>query len=127
MNKIKFSHNYDKMPFHKEDSFEATLLDVFLAETSELSKQFIEYDTQYSEKDYVGVQSDLSGNTFIPTKTKSYPLPNGKVLVLLLWSWGEISKHVWTTIRRWTPEKEAYYRSIRGQTVEIVIESKANI
>jgi len=103
MNKIKFSHTYTKMPFDIENT---KILEVFITELKNLSPEFIEYDTQIEGK---------GGN---------YPLPKGKLIVLLLSSLQDDSMawQQWTTIRRWTPDKEKYYRGIRGQRVEIVIE-----
>jgi hypothetical protein len=48
----------------------------------------------------------------------NYPLPSGKVLVLLLQA---ESGEVWTTIRRWTPDKEQYYRGLRGMRLAVVV------
>ena len=106
MNKIKFSHEYCKMPIPlppKEHIDHAKLLEVFISDKKELHESFINYDTR--------IKTDYR-------KKEYYPLPNGKLIILLLCTDVEI----WTTIRRWTPEKEKYYRSIRGQNVEIVIE-----
>jgi len=102
MNKIKFSHLYTKMPFDREKT---QLLEVLIADKKELSKEFIRHDTHIDE----------SGE---------YQLPEGKLIVLILLSLQEDSMawEQWTTVRRWTPEKEKYYRSLRGQNVEIVIE-----
>jgi len=99
MNQIKFSHHYTKMP---RDISNTELIEVLISDTSELHGSFVNYDTFYS-------------NGF-------YPLPKGKILILLLWSICETEKNqLWTTIRRWTPEKEKYYRSIRGKRIGVVI------
>ena len=105
MNKIKFSHEYTKMPVSYNPTF---LMDVLTTTTDQLSKEFISYDTTYM--DFKGLIPEI----------KNYMLPKGKIIILILLS--DSTKRLWTTIRRWTPEKEAYYRSIRGQQVEIVIE-----
>lgn len=76
---------------------------VFVVDIKELSQHFLDWDTSYAEEG----------------KTKHYDLPKGKVLVLLIVSGGMM---IWTTIRRFTPEKERYYRSIVGQEVQIIIE-----
>jgi len=110
MNKIKFSHEYTKMPVSYNPAF---LMEVLSTTTEDLSKEFVSYDTTYM--DFDGLIPEI----------KNYPLPKGKILVLLLLS--DATKRLWTTIRRWTPEKEAYYRRMRGEQVEIVIEPKANI
>lgn len=109
---IKFSHEYDKLPIA---DLSACLLDVLVIDRKELHESFIEYDTRYLEWVYVG-------HIRIP-KVKNYPLPSGKVLVLLLLSKNQ--KRLFTTIRRWTPEKEKYYRNLRGQEVKIEIARRA--
>lgn len=86
---IKFSHRYRKMP---PDPNPSRLLGVLVANRATLHSAFVEYDTAI-----IG-----GGN---------YPLPSGKVLVLLLQA---ESGELWTTIRRWTPDKEQYYRGLRG-------------
>jgi len=95
MRKIKFSHEYTKMP---EDFEESALLEVFTTDRSDLCPEFVEYDTAIVN----------AGN---------YPLPKGKLLVLLLQT-----KHfeLWTTIRRWTAEKEQYYRGLRGEFIHCI-------
>lgn len=104
MNKIKFSHEYAKMPGNIQFK-ETTLLEVFKIDVNELSGFFRVYDTLIKGK-----------NPFY--KESHYQLPAGVVLVLILRTDGML----WTTIRRWTTEKEAYYRSIRGEQIEIVIQ-----
>lgn len=100
MAKIKFSHRYQKMPHGCERS---QLLEVLVADKKDLSERFIRYDTFY-------------GKGF-------YELPNGKLLILLLRSLSDrFPDALWTTVRRWTPEKEAYYRRMRGEIFDIVIE-----
>lgn len=115
MNKIKFSHKYKKFPSLYSNLCyidKTILLEVIKTNSAVLHKEFINYDTE--------IQGD----------GKYYQLPKGNVLILILrtthqieeslWEWSAI----WTTIRRWTPEKEKYYRELRGQQVEIVIEEK---
>lgn len=98
-NKIKFSHRYEKMP----KDFEMTsLMAVFNADTKEFGELFIKYDTLYWGKN----------------STEFYPLPKGKALVLLFLTGSK--GLTWTTIGRWTPQKEKYYQSKIGQDFEIV-------
>lgn len=110
MHKIKFSHKYEKMPlpfFTMDENRTIThLIEVLVTDTKELSTDFITYDTAIAEG---------GGNQF-------YKLPKGKILILFLLTSHSGSKELWTTIRRWTPEKEAYYRSIHGQQIEVVVE-----
>lgn len=107
MNTIKFSHIYEKMP----EYFEMTsLLAVFTADSKEFHEIFVKYDT------LISILSN-KGNV------EYYQLPKGKVLVLLFMTGSE--PRLWTTIRRWTPEKEKYYRSKIGQDFEIeIVESE---
>lgn len=101
MNKIKFSHKYAKMP---ENISDTRLLEVFKAHYKDLSPFFKVYDTD-----------------------GYYELPKTDLLVLFLVSYepnisGGLNEHPWTTVRSWTPEKEKYYKVMRGEHVEIVIE-----
>lgn len=89
MKKIKFSHNYTKMSC---DTHTSVLLEVFIVDRNDLHDVFVEYDTRIRD----------GGN---------YPLPNGKLLVLLLENG---AGSLWTTIRRWTIDKEKYYMSSIG-------------
>ena len=96
MKSIKFSHIYDKFPPGRGPSM---LLEVFTVDVKDLSSEFLEYDTKI-------------------TGGGRYPLPkNGSHLVLLLYQ--ASTKHLWTTIRRQTPEKEAYYRSLIGSELSM--------
>lgn len=100
--KIKFSHRYDKIPADTILNMGTVLLHVFTIEAKDIGFDFLNYDTIYCEDG----------------KVNRYELPKGKVLVLLLLSGGLM---LWTTIRRWIPQKEKYYQNIVGQPVEIVI------
>ena len=101
MNTIKFSHRYVKMP---DDVTYTRILEVFIANKNDLYKGFVEYDTLIDTTAY-----------------EHYQLPPGKLIVLLLQSASKSSYSLWTTIRRWTQEKEKYYRGIRGQYVNIEV------
>ena len=91
---IRFAHVYSKLP---PDPSPSTLLEVFTVNVDDLHPNFVEYDTRIVD----------GGN---------YPLPVGKVLVLLLQS---ESGALFTTIRRCTPSKREHYRGLRGKMVEI--------
>jgi hypothetical protein len=101
---IKFSHRYSKMAIQTEC---AKLLQVFVIEYSELSKQFIEYDTFYLD----------NGIEF-------YPLPKSKLLVLLFQD-GD-NDYVFTTIRRWTLKKEEYYKSLMGDILNVEVSGNSS-
>jgi len=95
MKSIRFSHIYSKLPANPAPS---VLLEVFVVD-DDLHPGFVNYDTQI-----------LDGG--------KYKLPKGRKLVLLLQT---ADGSVWTTIRRHTPDKESYYRGLRGQKMSIVI------
>jgi len=108
---IKFSAEYEKMP---ADISHTTLLAVLKVKRSQLSPQFLEWDTKFRGKE------------------GSFPLSSAQeVLVLMLLSASEpaISEvsglersRLWTTIRAaWPPEKEGFYRSHVGELVNIEI------
>ncbi len=97
MRVIKFSHFYSKAPPGYSKS---KLLEVFITDRDDLHSEFVEYDTAING----------GGN---------YPLPSGKLIVLLLQA-SQLMR-LWTTTRRWTPEKERYYRGLRGEIVKCEI------
>ena len=100
-NVIKFSHkSYVKFPPEYNPS---TLLQLFVVNAADLSKEFISYDTHYISKN----------GAF-----KQFPLPNGTLIVLLLQS---KDMQLWTTIRRYTAWKYKYYMGKIGETFEIEI------
>jgi hypothetical protein len=99
---IKFSAEYCKMPLEVlAEVSDTTLLAVLKVERSQLSPQFLDWDTKFANH---------PGN---------FPLPAGQeFLVLLLLTAGLL----WTTIRSaWPPKKEEYYRSHVGEIVNIDI------
>jgi hypothetical protein len=102
---IKFSARYEKMP----SSFDGTttqLTAVELVNLEDLDPEFIEKDTAI-----VG-----GGHYKLPKRGKYM------VLQLLTTKSGTRCIHVWQTIRRWTAEKEDYYRSHVGETMNIEIQ-----
>lgn len=109
MSNIKFSHTYEKMPkgLFEVPKAPTSLLAVFVDDTKNFCEFFVKYDTFYSIKE---IEKSETHNFF-------YPLPKGKVIVLLLITHNDL----WTTIRRWTPQKEAYYRGRVGTDFEIII------
>ncbi len=105
---IKFSHPYDKMP---AGYYLSKLLDVLPVKLEDLSQEFLKYDTFIEGDEY-------------------YKLPKkGDYMILMLRSTaikdeaGNIIEpsQLWTTIRRRTPAKEKYYRSLIGQVAECKI------
>ena len=97
---IKFSHRYTKMP----ESFDNTYLgDLELVNLEDLNPEFIKGDTAI-----VG-----GGYYLLPKK--------GKYMILWLFTTDGLAAHRWQTIRRWTPQKEGFYRSHLGERVNIEI------
>ncbi len=95
---IKFTHNYSKFMDLKLP-FNAELLQCFKIHYRDLSRDFKEYDTELNEFPY-----------------DYYKLPKTDLIVLLLRS----GLRIMTTIRRYTPEKWRYYKSLEGEPVRMV-------
>lgn len=108
MKTIKFSEIYEKMPCYSGSPPKyAILLEVFKVKTKELHPRFIEYDTIYFDKEK---------NNF-----SYYQLAEGEVLILLLKSEFSLHQELWTTIRRFTPQKYEYYKNSKGEQFKIDI------
>jgi hypothetical protein len=100
---VKFSHNYFK--FRKvflNDKRQATLLQAFKINSTDLSGEFREYDTRYG--DY---NEDV------------YPLPDGELILLVFKALG--TDRLFTTIRSYNSKKFAWYRDNEGKIFDIVI------
>lgn len=95
MNVIKFSHRYKKMPVVLNPTFVTGLEK---ANYYDLGQKYIEMDTETVDGQF-------------------YPLPKTDLLIIHLYTEGKD----WQTIRRWTPQKEKYYRGLVGHEVEIKI------
>jgi len=102
-NVIKFSKDYRKLPYRGLSN--ARLLLVLKTHYSELSEGFIKYDTEY-----------LDGSGY-------YELPK-TALLLLVFTLNSTFPVIFTTLRRWTPKKEEYYRSKQGELFKIEIKKK---
>jgi len=96
MKEIKFSHNYLKF-IGKKLPLEVELLQCFRIHKKELSEAFIAYDTTY--------------------EGGFYELPDTELIVLLLWIPDDFCL---TTVRRYTPSKWEYYKSLEGKIVKLV-------
>lgn len=56
---------------------------------------------------------------------KHYKLPETDLLVLLFRPYTTIKNSgLFTTIRRWTPEKEKYYQSKTGKIFDVIVQDK---
>ena len=99
MRVIKFSHRYNKLPTNIKSGDEVILLEVLNSRFQDLHPAFIRYDATTD-------------------KGELYPLPKtGSCLVLIFLFKGDI----FTTVRRHTPEKEKYYRGLRGEVLQLEI------
>lgn len=98
MEKIRFSHCYTKLNAQDyapgEPIEEATLLDVSVRDLADLSSEFLAYDTDNG----------------------LYHLDPGKYLLLILKKSGS---HLFTTLRKYTPEKYESLKSKIGNKFEI--------
>jgi len=102
MNKIKFSHTYNKfnrIDFNKEDI--AILMQCFKIHHDELNSVFKNYDTAWSHG----------------AVTEWYELPKSDLIVLLFRH--TATDTVFTTIRRYTPDKFEYYKFKQGDYFQI--------
>ncbi len=109
MREIKFSHEYHKLLGIRYDDINnvATLLEVIDINLEDLSNTMRNYDTCYSENDDI----------------KYYPLPKKGQYLLLIFIMHDtsFSMGVFTTIRRSTPQKREYYKSIIGEPFKVVL------
>lgn len=97
MNTIKFSYQFPKLLGAQNTLIErAKLLQVLMVDLADLSAEFLDFDTFYGK----------------------YPLPKqGKYMLLIFLKPGNCD--VFTTLRRWTPEKERYYTAQVGEVFHI--------
>lgn len=99
MNTITFTHPYPKLFGELGGAVPyARLLDVQEVELSNLSAEFLAYDT-------------ANGAYQLP--------PKGAYLLLIFLKPGGI--HTFTTLRRSTPEKQRYYRDLIGETLTVAV------
>lgn len=100
MNKINFNHSYEKLNVCGD---KAWLLQILRIHYNELSKDMKMYDTKWYGINTVGY----------------YTIPKTDLILLIFQS---IDTHsIFTTIRRWTPNKFKYYKSKEGEIFEIVV------
>jgi hypothetical protein len=103
MPQIKFSHKYQKILNSHNDVIEtAVLLQVIPVNLEDLSKNFLDYDTDNG----------------------TYELPKrGKYLMLIFLKEHEdytTDLNLFTTLRRWTPEKYSYYSENVGLVFRVI-------
>lgn len=98
MKQIKFSHDYYKLPAPYANV--VRLLQVMRVDPKTLSKSFVEYDTEY------------------PPGKQFYELPASECILLFFMAH---RNQLFTTIRRYTPEKWDYYSKSVGEDFTLVI------
>lgn len=109
--KIRFSHKYLKMlDMNREMPKEAILLEVLRANKHDLNSGFIDYDTTYKD--------EKTG------ELEQYELPDHE-LIILVFRHVQFVNIIWTTIRRYTPQKYKYYRDRRQHRFEIILEEES--
>ena len=101
VNKIKFSHDYQKLPLNCNGS-SARLIGVVRVKLYELSNSFLVYDTEFrGETGFYDLGSSFKDGiilTFLPNIGKPF-----------------------TTVRRYTPNKMMYYQNKLGEHFTINI------
>jgi hypothetical protein len=100
--KIKFSHNYPKL----HDQKAARLLYIEIRDRSSLPDDFVAWDTLYA---------------FHPEA--HYQLPSGSLMVLVFLG---NNLFPFTTVHRWSAEKERYYRGGIGKLFDIEVVATEN-
>lgn len=116
MKKIKYSHNYLKLQdcFSEMGKKEALLLQAVKVHYDDLSEVLKLYDTKYK-------QITLIHRGGYYWEEKLYPLPETDLILLIFTSIG-IFNRLFTTIRRYTPEKWKYYKGSEGQVFEVIVQ-----
>ena len=103
---INFSHFYPKLATLRGREIvpitQARLLQTFVVDLADLSAEFLDYDT-------------AAGTYQLPTK--------GKFLLLIFLKPGGVD--LFTTLRRWTPEKERFYTQKTGEIFYISLQQPA--
>jgi len=110
MNQIKFSHDYWKLP-KDANGKQAKLLHIEPIELERQNASYLIYDTHIREpEDYRDSH---------PKIQRFYELPKAGYYLLLLFS---CEGMIFTTLRRYSVEKEKHYRSKISEKFEVVVE-----
>jgi hypothetical protein len=103
---LKFSHDYYKLPPNWENT-KAILLEGIKVKLEQQTEQLLEYDTQIREP---------------PNKAHGidhYTLPDKGDYLLLIFQ--HETGAVFTTLRRWTKQKEEYYANAGSAVLEFTL------
>ena len=110
MHKIKFTHVYNKLLDESNNVVScAILLGVYEINLEDQHSKFIEYDTDYGKFPLPKRGKYLM---LLFEKIKYHRLVNNKLRE-------QKGRHLFTTLRRSTPEKLKYYKSCVGQEFSI--------
>ena len=106
---IKFSSDYFKLPMIVK---KAKLLLVIKTTRVKLPDCFIHYDSYK----FMPFRSMASSSNY-------YPIPKGDLLLLLFQADSRLEERfeIFTTLRRWTKDKEQYYRSHIGEWFKVEV------
>jgi hypothetical protein len=106
MNKIIFSHLYDKLLNKDEEAISfAILLSIHIVSIENISSYFKDYDTD-------------RGKYILPDRGKFLLLIFEKCRSIDTWT---KSRNLFTTLRSYTDDKEKYYQRKIGERFEIII------
>ena len=101
MPEIKFSHKYLKLT---GVSGKVRLIQIIKVQFSELSKDFIEYNTKYLKDG----------------KFEHYPLPKSGLGILMIFK--TYNNKIITTVRPFNPQKWDYYKKLEGELFDFKID-----
>ena len=100
MPQIKFSHKYQKLLNSHNDVIEtATLLQVIPVNLEDLSQYFLDYDTDKG----------------------TYELPKRGKYLMLIFLKEHTDLNLFTTLRRFTPEKFCFYSRNVGKVFQVMV------
>ena len=110
MRTIEFSQRYAKHPLNVKNDSVVKLIEVLDSKFEDLSDTFKEYDTKYYREGHYKLSK------------------KGDCLILLFLGEGSLGVYgameLFTTVRRSTPNKRAYYRGLRGQNMIVKVGEK---
>lgn len=98
---IKFKNRFKKMPQGIE-YFETWVVKVLVIDREDLTEDQICQDTETVDRNF-------------------YLLPQGKLIHIILWTMTAVGGRTWNTFRKWSPEKEVFYRGFVGKQIGVVI------
>ena len=114
MKTIKFSHKYSKLLNRTQDVIsKAVLLYVQLVSFTDLSEKFLDYETDYGKYRFPENARSLKFLMLIFLKRDSTILEKSEDI--------SSDRNLFTTLRRFTPKKYAYYSDSIGEEFEIEI------